>query len=65
MQVGEADIGGEWKVRILERQDDGYYEPLDLGIARCKIMTAVTKGASEQKGRLRVATKYINVARQF
>jgi ATP phosphoribosyltransferase len=49
----------------LEHQGDGYYEPLDLGIARCKLMTAVPVGAKPQQGRLRVATKFINVARQF
>ena len=65
IQFGAADIGVAGKDMLLEHQGDGYYEPLDLGIARCKIMTAVAKGASEQRGRLRVATKYINVARQF
>jgi len=50
---------------LLERQGDGYYEPLDLGIARCKLMTAVPLGATQQHSRLRVATKYINVAREY
>ena len=50
---------------MLEHQGDGDYEPLDLGIARCKLMTAVPVGAPTQTGRLRVATKYINVARQY
>ncbi|MGB2041384.1 MAG: ATP phosphoribosyltransferase, partial [Porticoccaceae bacterium] len=36
-----------------------------LGIARCKLMTAVPVGAKPQQGRLRVATKFINVARKF
>lgn len=50
---------------LLEHQGDGYYEPLDLGIARCKLMTAVPVGTTQQPSRLRVATKYTNVARQF
>ena len=65
VQFGAADIGVAGKDGLLEHQGDGYYEPLDLGIARCKLMTAVPVGAKPQKGRLRVATKYINVARQF
>ena len=35
---------------LLEHQGDGYYEPLDLGIARCKLMTAVPVGAPTQTG---------------
>jgi ATP phosphoribosyltransferase len=62
---GAADIGIAGKDVLLEDQGDGYYEPLDLGIARCKLMTAVPVGAPTQTGRLRVATKYINVARQY
>ena len=65
VQFGAADIGIAGKDVLLEHQGDGYYEPLDLGIAQCKLMTAVPLGSSVQKGRLRVATKYINVARQF
>ena len=65
VQFGAADIGVAGKDVLLEHQGDGYYEPLDLGIARCKLMTAVPVGAPTQTGRLRVATKYINVARQY
>jgi ATP phosphoribosyltransferase len=65
LQFGAADIGIAGKDVLLEHQGDGYYEPLDLGIARCKLMTAVPVGAPVQTGRLRVATKYINVARQY
>ena len=65
VQFGAADIGVAGKDVLLEHQGDGYYEPLDLGIARCKLMTAVPVGAPAQTGRLRVATKYINVARQY
>ena len=65
VQFGAADIGVAGKDVLLEDQGDGYYEPLDLGIAKCKLMTAGPVGASLPQGRLRVATKYINVARQF
>lgn len=65
VQFGAADIGVAGKDVLLEHQGDGYYELLDLGIARCKLMTAVPVGAPTQTGRLRVATKYINVARQY
>jgi len=65
VQFGAADIGVAGKDLLLEHQGDGYYEPLDLGIARCKLMTAVAKGAPSQQGRLRVATKYVNIARKF
>ena len=65
VQFGAADLGVAGKDMLLEHQGDGYYEPLDLGIARCKLMTAAPVGTKPQSGRLRVATKYINVARQF
>ena len=65
VQFGAADIGVAGKDMLLEHQGDGYYEPLDLGIARCKLMTAVPVGSTQQHSRLRVATKYINVARQY
>ena len=65
VQFGAADIGVAGKDVLLEHQGDGYYEPLDLGIARCKLMTAGPLGVSLPQGRLRVVTKYINVARQF
>ena len=65
VQFGAADIGVAGKDLLLEHQGDGYYEPLDLGIARCKLMTAVAKGAPSHQGRLRVATKYVNIARKF
>jgi ATP phosphoribosyltransferase len=65
VQYGAADIGVTGKDLLLEHQGSGYYEPLDLGIARCRLMTAVPAGVSLSQGRLRVATKYVNIARQF
>lgn len=65
VQYGAADIGVTGKDLLLEHQGGGYYDPLDLGIARCRLMTAVPVGVSSSQGRLRVATKYVNIARQF
>ena len=47
----------------------GLYQPLDLGIARCRMVVAVPEGfdyaaAVRQGARLRVATKYIRTARE-
>jgi ATP phosphoribosyltransferase len=65
VQYGAADIGVAGKDLLLEHQGDGYYELLDLGIARCRLMTAVPAGSKSPTGRVRVATKYINVARNY
>ena len=57
------------KDTILEYGGDGFYERLDLGIGRCRIMTAVPAGSDLADGipprrPLRVATKFVNVARR-
>ena len=65
VQFGKADIGIAGKDGLLEHQGDGYYEPLDLGIARCKLMTAAPVGYKPADGKLRVATKYTKVAREY
>jgi ATP phosphoribosyltransferase len=65
VQFGKADIGIAGKDGLLEHQGDGYYEPLDLGIARCKLMTAAPVGYQPADGKLRVATKYTKVAREY
>lgn len=65
VQFGAADVGVAGKDTLLEHGGDGYYEPLDLGIAACRLMTASVAGASPVEGRIIVATKYVNVARQF
>ena len=46
-------------------QPAAIFEPLDLEIARCKLMVAGLKDAPPVSGRLRVATKFVNVARQY
>lgn len=65
VQFGAADMGISGKDTLMENGADGLYEPLDLNIARCKLMTAGVKGQSTPSGRIRVATKYVNVAKQY
>lgn len=65
VQYGAADIGVTGKDTLLEYTGDGFYEWLDLGIARCKLMTAAPVGAARKSGRIRVATKYVNLARDY
>jgi ATP phosphoribosyltransferase len=62
---GAADVGIAGKDMLLEFGGAGIYEPLDLGIARCRLMTAAPKGRASrgQLRRVRVATKFLNVAR--
>ena len=62
---GAAALGIAGKDMLLEGGGDGIYEPLDLGIARCRLMTAAPKGRSPpcNSRRIRVATKFLNVAR--
>jgi len=69
VQFGAADIGVAGKDVLLEHGGAGLYQPLDLGIARCRMMVAVRAGfdydAIVRRGaRLRVATKYIATARE-
>ena len=65
VQFGAADIGISGKDTLMENGADGLYEPLDLNIARCKLMTAGVKGVATPAGRIRVATKYVNIAKQY
>ncbi|TNF06730.1 MAG: ATP phosphoribosyltransferase [Gammaproteobacteria bacterium] len=65
VQFGAADLGVSGKDTLMEHGGDGLYEPLDLGIARCRMMTAGIAGEPPQQGRIRVATKYVNIARRF
>ena len=65
VQYGAADLGVAGKDVLMEHGGEGLYEPLDLGIARCRLMTAGWPGVPEPRGRMRVATKFANVARRF
>lgn len=65
VQFGAADMGISGKDTLMENGADGLYEPLDLNIARCRLMTAGVKGMTTPAGRIRVATKYVNIAKQY
>ncbi|MCW8125172.1 ATP phosphoribosyltransferase [Microbulbifer halophilus] len=65
VQHGAADMGVAGKDTLLEHSADGIYEPLDLGIARCRLMTAGIKGAELPRGRIKVATKFVQSARSY
>ena len=69
VQFGAADFGVAGQDILLEKGSDGLYVPIDLGIARCRMAVAVKNGfdyagAVRQGSRLRVATKYVNCARE-
>ncbi|WP_444958462.1 ATP phosphoribosyltransferase [Microbulbifer sp. ZKSA002] len=64
VQHGAADIGVAGKDTLLEHSSDGIYEPLDLGIARCRLMTAGVKGRQLPSGRIKVATKFVQSAKK-
>jgi len=65
VKFGSADMGISGKDTLMESGSDGIYEPVDLNIARCRLMTAGIKGQSPRQGRIRVATKYVNVAKRY
>ena len=65
LQYGAADIGVAGKDVLMEHGAEGIYEPLDLEIARCKLMVAALKDAPPVSGRIRVATKFVNTARRY
>ncbi|MBQ0798419.1 MAG: ATP phosphoribosyltransferase [Porticoccaceae bacterium] len=65
VQFGVADMGVAGKDGLMEHGGEDFYEPLDLGIARCRLMTAALTGVQAKPGRIRVATKYVNVARRY
>jgi ATP phosphoribosyltransferase len=65
VEHGAADLGVAGKDVLMEYGGRGLYEPLDLQIANCKLMTAGKVGAPEPRGRLRVATKFVNVAKRY
>lgn len=65
VQHGGADMGVAGKDVLMEHGGDGVYEPLDLGIARCKLMVAARNDAPPVNGPVRVATKFVNVAKAY
>lgn len=65
VQHGAADIGVSGKDMLLEAGGANLYEPLDLQIAKCKLMTAGLVGQDLPQGRIRIATKFTNIAKQY
>jgi ATP phosphoribosyltransferase len=70
VQYGGADLGVTGLDTLIEHGSQGLYQPLDLKIARCRMSVAVPagfdyEGAVRQGSRLKVATKYVTIARDF
>jgi len=65
VQYGAADLGVAGKDILLEHGGEGLYERLDLNIAPCKMMTAGFADQPLPRARLKVATKYPKITRQF
>lgn len=70
VQYGGADLGVSGLDSLIEHGGQGLYQPLDLQIAKCRVSVAVRKGfdyerAVKQGARLRIATKYPEIARNF
>ncbi|MCP4979962.1 MAG: ATP phosphoribosyltransferase [Gammaproteobacteria bacterium] len=65
VQYGAADLGVAGKDVLAEHGGEGLYERVDLKIAPCKMMTAGFAGRPLPSGRLKVATKYPEITRQF
>lgn len=68
VQHGAADMGIAGKDVLIEHGGEGLYQPVDLDIAKCRMMVAVPVGFDyagkvKRGSRLRVATKYVNTAR--
>jgi ATP phosphoribosyltransferase len=69
VEHGAADLGVAGKDVLIEHSGSGLYQPLDLQIAKCRLCVAAPVGfdyqsAVKQGARLRVATKYVNSARE-
>ena len=69
VQYGAADFGVAGKDVLLEHGGEGLYQPIDLNIAKCRMSVAVNAGfdydkAVRQGARLRVATKFVQTARE-
>lgn len=69
VQYGAADLGVAGRDVLLEHGGDGLYQPIDLGIGRCRMCVAVPEGfdyasAVRRGAGLRIATKYVQTARE-
>jgi len=69
VQYGAADAGIAGKDVLLEHGSEGLYQPVDLGIGRCRLVVATRRsfdwaGTVQRGARIRVATKYVKTARE-
>ena len=65
VEYGAADLGVAGKDVLMEHGGEGLYEPLDLNIAKCRLMVAGPKGVAEPAGRMKIATKFVNSTRRY
>ena len=65
VKYGAADLGIVGKDILLEYGSEGLYEAADLGIASCRLMTAGIPDGELNRGTLRVATKFVNITRDY
>lgn len=65
VEYGGADMGVAGKDVLMEHGGAGLYEPLDLEIAKCRLMVAGMKDAAAVEGRMKVATKFVNLTREY
>lgn len=65
VEYGAADLGVAGKDVLMEHGGEGLYEPVDLEIARCRLMVAGPKGGVQRDGRLKIATKFVNSTRRY
>ena len=65
VEHGAADLGITGKDVLLEHHGAGLYEPLDLGIARCRLVLAGRPEAGPVRAPSKVATKYVKTTRRF
>jgi ATP phosphoribosyltransferase len=69
VRYGAADAGIAGKDVLLEHGSEGLYQPVDLGIGRCRMVVATRRsfdwaGTVQRGARIRVATKYVKTARE-
>ena len=65
VEHGIADIGMSGRDVLLEQGEEGYYQPLDLKIGVCQLMVAALEEESPPPARLKVATKFVNIAKRY
>ena len=65
VSYGAADMGVAGKDVLLEHGGNGLYEPLDLQISKCRLMTCAPIGAAPAGRRLRVASKFVNITKAY